>query len=303
MRMRIAVIGYGIVGAIHAGKFAGEPAVEVATVFGPRREKAEAFASAHGIKQVSATLQEAISMADAVIVCSPSPLHYEQARECLRAGVPTLVELPPCETSGEAEDLAKAAREAGVQLQCAHTSRYLAAYARVFASLRASELGEIQEVTYTRHTLPRDKNWSDNALFHHAAHPVELLAHWFGNLTPRSAVVRPQVRTAQNVALLGQLANGAPFTITVTYASQLPHVRMLIVGDQHTVETDGFSYIRSDLGRLNLTYSEQETYENGIHDQDMEFLRACRGEAAGVDWQETLRLVRTIESFREFAGG
>ena len=75
MRMRIAVIGYGTVGAIHAAKFANERDVEVATIFGPKREKAEAFASAHGVKHVSATLQEAISMTDAAIVCSPSPLH------------------------------------------------------------------------------------------------------------------------------------------------------------------------------------------------------------------------------------
>jgi 2-hydroxy-4-carboxymuconate semialdehyde hemiacetal dehydrogenase len=299
--MRVAIIGYGKVGAIHAGKFVDEPHVEVTAVYGPKREKAEAFAAAHGIKHASATLEVAISMADAAIVCSPSPLHYEQARECLRAGIHTLVELPPCETITETEDLAQAAREARVQLQCAHTSRYLAAYARVLASLRAGELGEIQQVTYTRHTPPRNKNWNDNALFHHAEHPLELLTYWFGVLAARGAVVRPHVDAAQNVALLGQLASGAPFTITVTYASRLPHVRMLIVGDQHTVETDGFSYIRSDLAHLNLNYDEQQTYEDGIHLQDMEFLRACQGEPAGVDWQETLQLVRTVSAFCELA--
>lgn len=303
MRMRVAIIGYGKVAAIHAGKFAAEPDVEVATVFGPKREKAEAFASLHGIKHASAGLEEAISMANAAIVCSPSPLHYEQARECLGAGVHTLVELPPCETTAEAEDLAQAARHAHVQLQCAHTSRYLAAYARVLDSLQARELGEIQAVTYTRHTPPRQKNWTDNALFHHAEHPLELLAYWFGPLTPRGAVVQPQLEAAENVALLGQLANQAPFTITVTYASRLPHVRMAIVGDRHTIETDGFGYIRSDLEQLNLTYDEQQTYEDAIHLQDMEFLRACRGEPAGVDWQETGQLVRTVSTFCELAGG
>jgi 2-hydroxy-4-carboxymuconate semialdehyde hemiacetal dehydrogenase len=303
MRTKIAIIGYGKVGAIHADKFMNEPDVEVTTVFGPQREKAAAFASAHAIKHASATFEEAISLVDAAIVCSPSPLHYQQAGECLSAGVHTLVELPPCLTIGEAEDLAQAAKEAGVQVQCAHTSRYLAAYTRVLASLRAGELGEIQEVTYTRHTPPRNKSWNDNALFHHAEHPLELLTYWFGALTPRSAVVRPHVHTAQNVALLGQLANGAPFTITVTYGSRLPHVRMLIVGEQHTVETDGFGYIRSDLERLNLSFIEQQTYEDGIHHQDVEFLRACQGEQAGVDWQETLQLVRTVRAFCDLAEG
>jgi len=301
MCTKIAIIGYGKVGAIHAGKFRNEPHAKVVTVFGPRREKAEAFAAAHAIPHASATLTEAVSMADAVIVCSPSLLHYAQARECLRAGVHTLVELPPCENIEEAESLAEAAKKAAVELQCAHTSRYLAAYARVLASLRAGELGEIQQVTYTRHTPPRQKNWPDNALFHHAEHPLELLSHWFGALRPRGAVVGPNVQKAQNVALLGQLAHGAPFTITVTYASRLPHVCMSIVGEQHTVETDGFSYIRSDLEHLNLNFDEQQTYEDAIHSQDMEFVRACQGTPAGVDWQESLRLVRTVQAFADLA--
>ena len=73
--MRIAIIGYGKVGAIHAAKFASEPDV-VVTVFGPKPEKASAFASAYGVRHISATLQEAVSTADAAIICSPSPIHY-----------------------------------------------------------------------------------------------------------------------------------------------------------------------------------------------------------------------------------
>ena len=296
--MRVAMIGYGAVGSVHASQLAAERGVNLVTVFGPKREKASAFASAHRIKHVSETLEEAISHADAAIVCSPSYLHYRQALECLQLGVHTLVEMPPCETVEQAEALGELAQDRGVRLECAHTSRYLAPYARITAGIRTSELGPIQEINYVRHHRLRDRSWTDDAMLHHAAHPIDLLLDWFEDLTPRGCVALPQVFNAQTVSMLCKLSNGAPATISITYASRLPHVRMLIVGDQHTVETDGFSYIRSDLKHLEFNDAEQLTYERAIHDQDIAFLSACGGKRAGIDWKETLKLMRIINCFQ-----
>jgi 2-hydroxy-4-carboxymuconate semialdehyde hemiacetal dehydrogenase len=299
MSIRVALIGGGGVGSIHAGQLAAEAGVELASVFSPHREMATQFASTYGIKQVSATLAGAISLADMAIVCSPSPLHFEQASECLKMGVHTLVEMPPCETLADAEELARLAEKHGVRLGCAHTSRYLVPYVRIAASIRKSELGPIQTVSYVRHHKLRERAWVDDALLHHAAHPIDLLIHWFGGILPRGCVALPQVRNAQSVSLLAKLQNGAPATVSVTYASHLPHVRMLIVGERHTIETDGFSYIRSDLANLQFDGQEQATYERAIHDQDVEFLRACRGERNGVKWQEAVELLKTVNRFQE----
>jgi 2-hydroxy-4-carboxymuconate semialdehyde hemiacetal dehydrogenase len=293
------MVGHGGVGAIHAARLRGEPDVELVTVFGVEREPAKQFASANAIPHVSETLAEAVSLAEAAIICSPSPVHFEQARECLSGGVHTLVEMPPCETTQEAEELAELARTQEVRLSCAHTSRYLVPYSRIEASLRANELGAIQEVHYVRHHRLRERAWTDDALLHHAAHPIDLLIHWFGGLVPLACVAVPQVRNAQTVALLGKLPNGAPATVSVTYASRLPHVRMHIVGDRHTLETDGFSYIRSDLDSLQFNGEEQALYEKAVHDQDLDFLRSCRGERGGVAWQEAMRLIKTVNRFQE----
>jgi len=297
--MKVAMIGHGFVGSVHASQLASERWVELVAVFGTEREKTVEFASIYGIKNVSNSLKEAVSLAQAAIVCSPSPVHYQQAHDCLQLGVSTLVEMPPCETLKEAEALGDLARKHGVRVQCAHTNRYLVPYTRVADSIRSGELGAVQQVNFVRHHKLRERAWTDDALLHHSAHPIDLMIDWFGGITPVGCVALPQTRGAQTVSLLGRLPNGAPATISITFASRLPHVRMLIVGDRHTVETDGFSYVRSDLDHLTLSSPELQTYEKAIHDQDVEFLRSCQGEQTGVDWGEAAKLIETVNRFQD----
>ena len=297
--MRVAIIGYGHVAAVHARQLARESGVQRVTVFGPNQEKAWQFASKWGIPAIGSSLREAVAQAEAAIVCSPSAMHFEQARECLGMGVHTLVEMPPCARAAEARELGEAAQEHGVRVACTHTSRYMAPYRHITESLRAGELGVVQQVSYIRHHRLLERTWRDDALLHHAAHPLDTLIAWFGGITPAGCVALPKVCGAESVSLLGKLPNGAPADISITYASRLPHVRMLIVGDQHTVETDGFTYVRSDLEPLRLETPDVETYERAIHDQDMAFFGACRGSGAGVDWREAVKVMEAVNRFQE----
>jgi predicted dehydrogenase len=298
LAVKVAMIGHGFVGAIHASQLASEKWVELVAVFGTERDKAVEFASTYGIKKVSNSLRESVSLAEAAIVCSPSSVHYQQTRECLELGVHTLVEMPPCETMKEAGALGELASKQGVRVQCAHTCRYLLPYIRVADSIRSGELGAVQQVDFVRHHKLKERAWTDDALLHHAAHPIDLMIDWFGGVKPIGCVALPHARGAQTVSLLGSLPTGAPSTISITYASKLPHVRMLIVGDRHTVETDGFSYVRSDLDHLKVSIPELQAYEKAIHDQDVEFLRSCHGEQSGVSWLEAVKLIETVNRFQ-----
>jgi predicted dehydrogenase len=298
MAIRVAMIGYGAVGSIHAAELRKEPDVQLVSVYGPKREKASSFASKHGIQRACGSIVEAASGADAAIICSPSTAHFEQARECLEHGVHTLVEMPPCENAAEAEELARLARRRGVKLGCAHTSRFVAPFARMKTSIESGVLGQIQEINYARYHKLRERSWTDNALLHHSAHPIDLLFYWCGGVEPKGCVALPDVRLPQTVSVLGRLPSGGAVTITVTYAARIHHVRMMIVGEKHTIETDGFSYANSDLQQLEFRGDEQETYEVAIHLQDGEFLRACKGNGNFVSWEETLKVLHTIDGFR-----
>jgi predicted dehydrogenase len=208
------------------------------------------------------------------------------------------VELPPCIDSGEAEELGSLARKNGKQLGCAHTARYLRPYASVRIALQKGVIGEIQEVNYVRYHQLRNRSWTDNALLHHAAHPIDLLMDWCGGLDPIACVALPNAFAAQTVSILAKLPSGGPAAITVSYASHLPDARMSIVGKNHTMETDGFSYVRSDHADLQFQGIEQQVYEQAIRDQDADFLGACQGKNSFVDWAETVKLLRAVNQFQ-----
>jgi predicted dehydrogenase len=298
MAIRVAMIGYGAVGSIHAGQLANEPDVELVAVYGPKLDKASAFASAHGIQHVSETIADAVLRADAAIICSPSGDHFQQARECLERGVHTLVELPPCENAAEAEELGDLACRRGVKLGCAHTSRFMAPYTRLKKSIEEGVIGVIQVINYMRCHNLRAHSWRDNALLHHAAHTIDLLFYWCGGIEPKGCVALPDVRMPQSVSVLGKLPDGGAATITVTYTSRLYQIRMLIVSEKHSVETDGFSYMKSDLQELEFKGDEQKTYEEAIHAQDVQFLHACHGNDNFVSWDEMVKILRAIDRFR-----
>lgn len=299
--MRIAIVGYGTVAAIHARELTRGSDAELAVVCGPDATKAGAFALEHGIKGTVTSVAEIAGMADAAIICSPSGLHFEQARTLLQAGVSTLVELPACSSVDEALELGRLAEDLGLTLQCAHTSRYIEPNRRLGEALGRGTLGSILQVHFLRTVTPRRRSWDDDALLHHAAHPLHLLLHWFPSLRLIACAAHPAAIGAQDVAVLAALDNGAPVTVSISYTSRIPNATMLVVGDRHTFSTDGFSRVRSDRSELNWDGDADEAYHASIRDQDLDFLRACRGERAGTSWDETITLMRAIDDLRELA--
>ena len=294
------MIGTGAVAAIHAAQLAVDPEAALMAVYSPDHAAASAFASQFGFCRVAPSLQDACTGTDVAIICSPPQHHFGQARACLQAGLHTLVELPACEAVLEAEDLGICAAQSGLRLGCAHTARYLSPYIQIRDCLRQGRLGAIQHVNYVRFPQLNPKAWIDHALDHHAAHIIDLILDWFGGVDPVAAALYPDEEMTRNASLLGRLPDGASVAVTVSYDSHLPVNSLLVIGSKHTLESDGFSFIRSDDGVLHQS-ALQPTYENAIRDQDRAFLAACQGVGDYVDWQDTIRLMRAVDHFKSLA--
>lgn len=295
MSLGVGIVGYGSVAAVHARRLSRLPEARLLAVCGPDLDRARRFAGTHQIPHATRELDTLLELVEAVVIASPSPVHSEQTRCCLQAGRHTLVELPPCRDSQEARELKRAAGDR--VLGCAHTSRFLAPYRKVRAWIREGRLGEIEQVNYLRVLEPRRRSWQDNAFFHHAAHPVDLLLEWFGEIHPQACLLRPSLAEAREAALLACLPGQVPALVSVSYHGAYPVSRMLVVGRCHSVETDGFSWLRSDLPELDWQGDPQQEYEEAIAQQDRAFLQACLGGEEGVGWEETERLLRTLEGF------
>ena len=90
-RVRIAVVGAGSMGALHARSIASSDRAQLTQVIDVDRDRAGDVAARHGALAMGAT--GAID-ADAVIVAAPTALHVDLATNLLALGVPVLVEKP-----------------------------------------------------------------------------------------------------------------------------------------------------------------------------------------------------------------
>jgi hypothetical protein len=126
---------------------------------------------------------------------------------------------------------------------------------------------------------------------------VDLLLAWFGEVQPHALVESLEGAHAQDAVLAGALPDGAPVSISVSYGSRLPGACVTLVGECHTLETDGFSFVRSDAQGLAWTGEANDNYEFAIEAQDRAFLQGVAGREGGTDWEDTERLAECLERF------
>ena len=87
--MRICIVGSGRMAGSHSRSLSSIPDVRLHTVVDPDMEYTEAFRRQYGYEKALPSLSEALAAGgfDAVVVCTPNPLHAPQSAAALRAKV------------------------------------------------------------------------------------------------------------------------------------------------------------------------------------------------------------------------
>jgi predicted dehydrogenase len=122
-RMRIAVVGCGHLGGIHARLLAGREDVELVAVVDPVAESRERVAAAHACRPL-AEPRELVGLVDAAVVAAPTGLHAAVALPLLAAGIDLLVEKPLAADVEEARAIVIAARRHGRTVAVGHVERF-----------------------------------------------------------------------------------------------------------------------------------------------------------------------------------
>ncbi|HYO25840.1 MAG TPA: Gfo/Idh/MocA family oxidoreductase [Lacipirellulaceae bacterium] len=135
-RLRLAVVGVGHLGRIHARLAAGIGDIDLVAVVDARREACEAVARETGCRAVG-DVRELIGEIDAAVVATPTFTHHQVASELIRGGVHVLVEKPIAPTVREADELVQLARRRCVVLQVGHVERFNPALVSVERRLSA----------------------------------------------------------------------------------------------------------------------------------------------------------------------
>ncbi len=286
--MRIALAGAGAFGIKHLDGLAEIDGVTVTSVVSRRLEQAEEVAHKYGVDHACTDLDEVLARDDvnAVILCTPTQLHARQAIAAMSAGKHVQVEIPVADSWADAQQVDRVQRETGLVCMVGHTRRFNPSHQWIHRRIAAGELSiqqlDVQTYFFRRtnlNALGEPRSWTDNLLWHHAAHTVNLFQYQAGEDIPIAHAVQgpihPGLGIAMDMSIQLRTPSGRICTLSLSFNNDGP------LGTFFRYICDHGTYIAryDDLvtGREEpIDVSAVNVSTNGIELQDREFVAAIR---------------------------
>jgi predicted dehydrogenase len=145
--LRIAVAGAGYIGQAHIEAVRSLPGLELAAIVDPS-DAAAAIAQRFDVP-LHASLEQLIATdrPDGIVIATPNVLHLANARTCLAAGVPMLLEKPVTATLEEGEALLRDIAASDVAVLVGHHRAHSPIIAVAKEVIDSGRLGRIVAVT------------------------------------------------------------------------------------------------------------------------------------------------------------
>jgi predicted dehydrogenase len=141
--LRVAVVGAGLMGQLHARIIAESESATLVAVVEMKEEAGKPVAEQYGVRyyrDVSDALSD--SGTDAFIVAVPDRLHVDVACALLIAGKPVLLEKPMAHSLAAARQIAQAAGQGGARLMIGHNLRFDPRYVGAARAVADGLIGE-----------------------------------------------------------------------------------------------------------------------------------------------------------------
>ncbi|MCU0721299.1 MAG: Gfo/Idh/MocA family oxidoreductase [Pirellula sp.] len=120
---RVAVVGGGHLGRIHAKLLAANPGCELVCVADPDVNSRQLVSTQLGLATV-ADYKNLAGLVDGAVIATPTFLHHEVGMWCLNNNIHCLIEKPIATNSSEAKQLVDLANVEGLTLQIGHVERF-----------------------------------------------------------------------------------------------------------------------------------------------------------------------------------
>jgi 2-hydroxy-4-carboxymuconate semialdehyde hemiacetal dehydrogenase len=308
MRLNVCMVGYGMMGVWHSEALKRTDAV-LHTVVGRRLDAARELAERFGYRKVCASLEEALAdpEVDIVILATPSDQHEAQAIRCLDARKHTLIEIPIAMSLEAAERVVAAGETSGKVYGLSHPMRFRREREALLARVRAGEerirhiagrffikrLVNIGATGYRR-------SWTDNILWHHFCHFVDLGLYLFDGAPIRRVQshygpCHEQTGIPMECVVLVETAADQSLLVHGSYHATWRLYDKLIVTDRETYLYDILAgTLRTEAGTVPIE-SEQANAARIIDD----FLAAVRDNrpprASGPSALPAMRVLQAVQ--------
>jgi myo-inositol 2-dehydrogenase / D-chiro-inositol 1-dehydrogenase len=148
--LKVAVIGTGFIGSVHAKNIARHPDAELVAVSDANIEFAKKVAATTGARVVSDIAEVFSDQAiQAVLIATPTDTHVEYLKRAAAAGKAIYCEKPIGLDYEEAEKAVREVRAAGVPVMLGFNRRFDASHAAVKEAIDRGEVGKVEIVQLT----------------------------------------------------------------------------------------------------------------------------------------------------------
>ncbi len=312
--MRVAVIGAGSMGGMHARLLAGIAEVSEVLIVDPDADRAAVVIADTGGRPVSA--EGAMVEADAVVIATPAPLHAVSVEAAVAAGVPALCEKPLTEDLASSAALVELVERSGAHVEMGFQRRHEASFVEARQRIESGSTGRVHVLRMAafdpRGPEPAAAAWPATeaapVFLHSSVHDFDV-ARWLTGSevaevtatgSARDGGVAEDPREIETAAVTMRMANGVLATLDATWLHPGGYdVRVEVVArDAHL--TMGLSP-RTPADHLDWAGGSAdpwpgylERFADAYRAELIGFLAAARGErapASGVrDGLEALRI-------------
>ena len=285
--IKVALAGAGAFGLKHLDGIKLIDGIEVVSLVGREIEKTREAAAKYGIAHVTTELADSLALpeVDAVILCTPTQMHAEQALACMKAGKHVQVEIPLADSLAGAEAVAALQKQTGLVAMCGHTRRFNPSHQYVHekGESNAFKLQQMDVQTYffrrsNMNALGQARSWTDHLLWHHAAHTVDLFAYQAGEIVQANAVqgpIHPNLGIAMDMSVQLKARSGAICTLSLSFNNDGPLGTFFrYIGDTATYIARYDDLFNGKEEKIDV--SRVAVSMNGIELQDREFFAAIR---------------------------
>ena len=286
--MKIALAGGGAFGEKHLDGLKNIDGVEVVSLVGRTQDKTQEMADKYGIGHATTNYEEMLENdeIDAVILCTPTQMHADQAIKAMDAGKHVEVEIPLADSWADAQAVADKQKDTGLVCMVGHTRRFNPSHQYLHNKITAGELSiqqmDVQTYFFRRQNMNakgEPRSWTDHLLWHHAAHTVDLFQYQTGEKVVDANILQgplhPELGIAMDMSIQLKTENGKVCTLSLSFNNDGP------LGTFFRYICDNGTYIAryDDLvtGREEpVDVSKVDVSMNGIELQDREFFAAIK---------------------------
>lgn len=314
-KVRIGMIGTGGIANWHARQLLELPDAVITAIADPSSDNRAKFVNEHKLESVSAysDYKEMLAKAelDAVIICSPHTLHYEQARDVLNSGLHVMIEKPMVCSSEEAQQLIDLSNQVGKLMQVSYQRHFQPEFLYIKEAIESGAIGKLTSITaslYQEWRQGTPGSWRANPalsgggfLMDSGSHIIDVLL-WTTGLTP--VEVKPQLHMHGTPVEIDtftsiRFAEGQVAGLNLVGFSPCWHETFVFCG-----EDGGIFY---DNGRITLRRLRQEPIvpelPKASTNQDKSFVDAILGKhEVLVPGEFALKVVKLSEMIYEAAG-